>query len=343
MEYIGIDVHKSSSQVCILGENGEISERRIRTTRDELKKSFGKRSAAKVLIEASTESEWVAVCLEGFGHQVIVEDPNFSPMYATRSKKVKTDNRDARTLCEACQLGAYRPAHRPPPERRHQRAELRVREALVFTRSKYISLISALIRREGLRIAPGSADKFLDRLDQVALPETMEDELAPLVVTMQVINEQIAEAERRLSEQVKNDAVATRLMTVPGVGPVTAGTFVAVVDTVERFSTARQVRAYLGLVPREMSSGEIQRRGHITKAGNNRLRSLLVEAAWSLLRSQRAEAQPLKEWANRIAVRRGKRIAAVALARKLAGVLFAIWRDGTSFGDTAPKTQKHAA
>jgi hypothetical protein len=68
-----------------------------------------------------------------------------------------------------------------------------------------------------------------------------------------------------------------------------------------------------------------------------------VEAAWSLLRSQRAEAQPLKEWANRIAVRRGKRIAAVALARKLAGVLFAIWRDGTSFGDTSPKTQKQAA
>jgi transposase len=92
-----------------------------------------------------------------------------------------------------------------------------------------------------------------------------------------------------------------------------------------------------------MSSGETQRRGHITKAGNSRMRSLLVEAAWSLLRSQRAEAQPLKEWAKRIAVRRGKRIAAVALARKLAGVLFAIWRDETSFGDTAPKTQKQAA
>ena len=220
----------------------------------------------------------MAVCLEGFGHEVIVADPNFAPMYATRSKKVKTDKRDARTLSEASKLGAYRPVHRPPPERRHERAELRVREALVFTRSKYISLIGALIRREGFRIAPGSADKFLDRLEQVALPETMEDELAPLIVVMQVINEQIAEAERRLSDRVKNDEVAQRLMTVPGVGPVTAGTFVAVVDTVERFSTARQVRAYLGLVPREMSSGEIQRRGHITKAGNSRMRSLLVEA-----------------------------------------------------------------
>lgn len=220
---------------------------------------------------------------------------------------------------------------------------MRVREALVFTRSKYISLIGALIRREGVRIAPGSADKFLDRLEQAALPDTMKDELAPLIVTMQVINEQIAEAERRLWAQVKNDDVAKRIMSVPGVGPVTAGTFVAVVDTVERFSTARQVRAYLGLVPREMSSGETQRRGHITKAGNSRMRSLLVEAAWSLLRSQRAEAQPLKDWANRIAGRRGKRIAAVALARKLAGVLFAIWRDGTSFGDTAQRPQEQAA
>jgi len=133
------------------------------------------------------------------------------------------------------------------------------------------------------------------------------------------------------------------LMTVPGVGPVTAGTFVAVVDTVERFSTARQVRAYLGLVPREMSSGETQRCGHITKAGNSRMRSLFVEAAWSFLRSQRAEAQPLREWASGIAARRGKRIAAVALARKLAGVLFAIWRDGSSFGHATPKAQQQAA
>ena len=232
MEYIGIDIHKSSSQVCILGENGELTERRIRTTRDELAKLFAGRPAARILVEASTESEWVALCLEAFGHELIVADPNFAQMYATRSKKVKTDKRDARTLCDACKLGAYRPAHRPPPERRHQRAELRVREALIFTRSKYISLIGALVRREGLRIAPGSADKFLDRLDLVALPEAMEDELAPLIVTMQVINEQIAQAERRLSEQVKNDPVATRMMRVPGVGPVMAGTFVAVVDTV---------------------------------------------------------------------------------------------------------------
>ena len=157
MDHIGINVHKSSSQICVLGESGERTERRIRTTRDELKKCFGERPAARILIEASTESEWVAVCLEGFGHEVIVADPNFAPMYATRSKKVKTDKRDARTLSEASKLGAYRPVHRPPPERRHERAELRVREALVFTRSKYISLIGALIRREGFRIAPGSA------------------------------------------------------------------------------------------------------------------------------------------------------------------------------------------
>jgi transposase len=134
MEKIGIDVHKVASQVCIQTEDGTFLERRITTTRDALAKLLGGRARARILLEASTESEWVARCLEALGHEVIVADPNYAPMYATRSRRVKTDKRDARTLAEALKLGAYRPAHRVSAERRHARAELAVREALVRTR-----------------------------------------------------------------------------------------------------------------------------------------------------------------------------------------------------------------
>jgi transposase len=133
-----------------------------------------------------------------------------------------------------------------------------------------------------------------------------------------------------------------RLATAPGIGPVTATAFVATLDEITRFATAHQLEAYLGLVPSERSSGERQRRGRITKAGNTRMRWLLVEAAWRVLRSPRADAAPLRAWAERIALRRGKRIAVVALARRLAGVLYAMWRDGTSY-DPRPASRSAAA
>lgn len=111
MEHIGIDVHKKTSQVCIQTSDGQLVERRLATTREALTKLFADRKRAKVLMEASTDSEWVARWLEELGHEVIVADPNFAPMYSTRSRKVKTDRRDAQALCDACRLGAYRPAH----------------------------------------------------------------------------------------------------------------------------------------------------------------------------------------------------------------------------------------
>jgi transposase len=112
MDHIGIDVHKRDSQIYILAEGGEIIEQRIRTEGERFAAVLGARPRARILIEASTDSEWVARCLEALGHEVIVANPNFAPMYATRSRKVKTDQRDARALAEACLLGAYRPAHR---------------------------------------------------------------------------------------------------------------------------------------------------------------------------------------------------------------------------------------
>ena len=100
MDHIGIDVHKRESQLCIRSEGGELVEARIRTTPERFADVLGNRPRARILLEASTESEWVARCLEGLGHEVIVADPNFAPMYATRTRKIKTDRRDARALAE---------------------------------------------------------------------------------------------------------------------------------------------------------------------------------------------------------------------------------------------------
>jgi transposase len=331
MENIGIDVHKTSSQVCILTADGELIERRIKTTRDSFAQLLGARLPARILIEASTESEWVAQCLEGLGHEIIVADPNFAPMYATRDKRIKTDKRDARTLCEACRLGAYRAAHRTSEKQRRVRAQISVREALVRTRSRYISLIGALCRREGLRLPTGSPEAFITRVEQAELPECLRAEIEPLLQVMRTVNEQIEQADRRLAEIVKTDPVVKRLCTAPGVGPVTAVTLAATLDDARRFSGAKQVRCYLGLVPREHSSGERQQRGKISKAGNKRARALLVEAAWTIMRSKKTKTEALREWAAKVAARRGKRIAAVALARRLAGILYAMWRDETEY------------
>ena len=163
------------------------------------------------------------------------------------------------------------------------------------------------------------------------MPQHVLVQVEPLLIMLKSLNEQINKADERLAEIVKDDEVVKRLTTVPGVGPVAATTYAATLDGAARFQNAKQVRSYLGLVPREHSSGEKQHRGRISKAGNSRARALLVEAAWALLRWKTPKTQALHEWAIRIAARRGRATAVVALARKLAGILFALWRDGTEF------------
>jgi transposase len=288
---------------------------------------LGGRPRARVLLEASTESEWVARHLEALGHEVIVADPNFAPMYATRSRRTKTDRRDARTLMEACRLGAYRPAYRLSDARRHVRAELAVREALVRTRTRYIALAKALVRRDGLRVASSDAHLVAKRIGALDLSPTLEAELLPLFQVLVPINEQIAGADRRIAALERTDPVVALLATAPSIGPITASAVVATVDDVTRFRSAHQFEAFLGLVPGERSSGEKRRVGRITKAGNSRVRYLLVEAGWRILRAKGDDTVALRAWALTIAARRGKRIAVVALARRLAGILYAMWRD----------------
>ena len=157
------------------------------------------------------------------------------------------------------------------------------------------------------------------------------EELAPLVAFLEPLNAAIADADRRLALLARESAPARLLQTMPMIGPVTALGFVSALDDVTRFDGPHQAEAYLGLVPSERSSGEQQHRGRITKRGNTRTRWLLVEAAWRIRRSKHPELASLNTWADRIAGRRGKRIAIVALARRLAGILFAMWRTNTPY------------
>ena len=331
MDIIGLDLHKRESQLCILTEDGEILERRIITSRERFTAVLGHRPPARILLEASTESEWVARHLESLGHAVIVADPNFAPMYATRSRGVKTDRRDARTLMEAARLGAYRAIHRASAAQRHVRAELAVRDALIRTRTRYVNVVRALTRGDGLRLPSGGPEHLEAKLAALPVPALLDAEMAPLRFLLGPLNDEILAADARLAVVVARDPVVTQLCTAPGIGPVTAVAFVATLDVVTRFTSAHQVEAYLGLTPREYSSGERQHRGRISKTGNARMRYLLVEAAWRLLRSKGPAAAPLRAWAEGIAQRRGRSIAAVALARRLAGILYAMWRDGTDY------------
>jgi transposase len=331
MEIIGLALHKRERQLSSKADDGTLTDRRITTSRERFTALFGTRPPARILLEASTESEWVARHRESLGREGIVADPNHAPMYATRSRRTNTDQRAARTLLDAGERGAWRPAYRRSEARRHVRAELAVRDALARTRTRSIALAKALVRRDGLRVPTRASAWVPTRIAELDLSPTLTTELAPRFAVFAPLNAQIAVADARLAAFAKDDPTATRLTTAPGFGPVRASAFVATIDDITRFRTAHEFEAYLGVMPSERSSGETRALGHITNAGNGRLRCLLVEAAWQMLRSKSAETAARRAWTVQIAQRRGKRIAVVALARRLAGILYAMWRDDVAY------------
>ena len=333
MEYSAIDLHLRRSQFRVVREDGSvIREGKIDTSRGDLSRVFGDRPRWRILIESSTESEWVAQHLETLGHEVIVADPNYAPMYGARSRKVKTDGRDTAALTEACRTGIYRRAHRVSAARRAARQELRVRRHLVQMRSRSISLLRALLRQDGERLPRGSAEAVEARLARLALPAGLATILAPLRTWLKAVNTLLTTADREVQVRATADPVAARLMTAPGVGPVVALTFAAVLDDPGRFDgDAARASAFLGLVPSEDSSAERRHKGHITKTGPSELRALLVQASWVIWRGRSAAGAALRGWAHALAARRGRRIAIVALARRLSRILFALWRDGLNF------------
>ena len=353
MRHGAVDVHKKSSRMCLEVAGGGYEEFDVATERGALTEALGKRPRCKLLIESSTESEWVARLLEELGHEAVVGDPNFQLMYASRSKRIKTDRRDARALCDACRLGNYRAAHRTSGPWREVRQELSVRDALVRSRTRMINVVRSLLRQEGVRLPSGSAEDFASRFRKTMAAEVkaaatvgsttvattpgampaakamaeLSQRVHPLARTIGLLGGRIRRSDQKMSQLAAGQERVRRLMTAPCVGQVTALGFAAVLEPAERFGSGEQVGCYLGLVPGEDSSSERRRLGRITKTGNKRVRWLLVETGWRVLRSTEAAAQPLRRWGEKIAKRSGRAKAAVALARKMSVQLWAMDRD----------------
>jgi transposase len=208
---------------------------------------------------------------------------------------------------------------------------LNVRQEVVAARTRAISLTRSVTRGVGLRIRGGRTESFLTRLAALEMPSAMKMTLSPVCSLIEVLDKELATADAQFEELVGGDATVKRLTTLPGIGPITASAFVAAIDVVSRFDRASQVTSYLGLVPQEYSSGEKQRRGCVMRRAHPYVQSLLVQAAWRIRRSSDPRTAAFRMWADAIARRRGTKVAMVALARRLARTLFAMWRDESNF------------
>ncbi len=341
MEHVAIDLGRPNSVMCQLNSEGKKSFRTFALNRPNLDRYFGGRPQWRVLIESSTESEWVAQHLEGLGHEVVVADPNYAAMYGERNRRVKTDRRDADVMFEANRLGIYRKAHRRSQKQRDVTSLLRVRDSLVRTRTRWINLTRALLRRQGLRVRSGHAESFVDRVEDLGLSGELRAEVRPKLELFGPLNGQLAALDKQIVKLKECDEGVRRLQTAPAIGAVTSAAFQALIDDVGRFPRAHALESYVGLVPSEWSSSERRLQGRITKAGDTRVRWLLVEAGWTIMRSRRLDCQPLRSWAEGVAARRGRKVAAVALARRLAGILYAMLRDGTDYDPTRLQRGSH--
>jgi transposase len=244
----------------------------------------------------------------------------------------KNDAIDAETIALAIESGRVAEAHVLSPARRALRAQLSIRGTLVQTRSQYVTTIRGLARAAGVLLPKSATGGFVEKVAGAAMSEELRALVSPLIRMLEALDAEIAQVEAKLAAMGEQDPSIALCATAPGVGLIVAATYVSVIDDAKRFRNAHTVAAYLGLVPGEATTGGPNKRrlGGITKQGNTYARALLVQSAWAILR-MRSGTDPLKRWGDHIAQTRGKKIAVVALARKLSGVLWAMLRDGTLY------------
>ncbi len=327
MRSVALDLGRKIT-FCEVEDEKVVRRATVRSFGD-LERLLGPRTApARVAIEACREVWHVERRLREWGHEPLVVDTTRVKQLGVGQHKRKTDRIDAEVLARAVETGGVPLAHVLSPHRQALRMQLSVRRGLVETRANHVVMVRGLARAHGVSLPSCAVEDFVRDVDASVLGEELRMLVTPLLEVIRVLDPRIAEMDRKLEKLSATEPVVLKLCTVPGVGLIVAAAFVSVVDDAKRFRRAHQVEAYLGLVPSERTS--VQRRlGSITKQGNGYLRALLVQAAWCILRSRGQD--PLALWAKAIAQRRGKRIAVVALARRLVGVLWAMWRDATVY------------
>jgi transposase len=333
--YAGLDVSLEETSVCVIDAEGlVVAEAKVASEPEAMAAylaSWGG-ALARVGHEAGGLSPWLHAGLEALGVPVVCIETRRMKAYA-KASAVKTDRRDAKLIALAVRAGLYRAVHVKSEAAHKLRLALGARQAVLRQARQLQGKIRGDLKVFGIKLgrvgSGGFAGRVKERLEGDAELWAL---IAPLLELRAALLAKVRLYDRELRLLAHNDAVCRQFMTVPGVGVQTALAYRAGIDRPERFRRSRAVPPALGLTPRLDQSGETERRGAITKAGDKLLRSLLFEAANALLtRTRRASA--LKRWGLAVAKRRGMNRARVAVARKLAIILHRMWCDGTTFRD----------
>lgn len=330
MQHVAIDLGGKESQLCVRASDGQILLEQKVATRT-LGIFFKRQPHSRIVLETCAEAFHIADLALSSAHEVRVVPATLVRSLGVGSRGIKTDRRDAQVLSEvSCRIDLPS-VHVPSDVARQRRTLCGMRAALVDSRTALTNTVRGWSRTQLFKVPPTTTAHFPKRMRDaaLALPEGLPEAVDRLLKALDSLNEQIARADQELLELAEGDPICKRLMSVPGVGPVTSMRFVAAIDDVSRFATAHAVESYLGLTPGENSSSDRKQRTGITKAGPAAVRGALVQAAWNVRRTRPKD--PIVVWAAGIEQRRGKFVATVAVARKLAGILFAIWRDGSVY------------
>lgn len=324
---VALDLGKKELSYCEV-RDGKVVVRRTARSLSELEDLVGPESPpATVAIEACREAWHVHDVLRGNGHRVLLVDTTRVKRLGIGHHGRKRDNIDAERLAHAVEQGQIPLAHVLSPHRRQLRELLNTRRALVESRATFITMARGVVRSRGEKLAGCDTEDFRRKLARSSLSEAVRAAIAPMTAAIETLDVQLSQVETQLEELAAKESLIALLTTAPGVDLIVASVFISVLDDAKRFPDAHKLESYLGLVPREDTTGgrDKQKLGSITKCGNPYARAVLVQAAWCILRGRGAD--PLRAWVHNVERRRGKRIAVVALARRLAGVLWAMCRD----------------
>lgn len=336
MFYCGLDIAGLSSYLFVTDAQGnKVTAGPVATTRAALEARFQPyvRAGLAIAIEAGNQTAWIYEVLLALGAQVTVVNPNKVKLIAQSRRK--TDKVDAKILCELLRLeGLPEPVHMPGKETRALRGLLVARRQLLAARTKLCNVVRGLLRQEGLRL-PSHALMSLVGWQRLLQQGFQQEHLAVIVAayfeTFQKLTQSIQTLERALAEREKQDARVARLQTMPKVGRIAALTLLAAVDDVNRFSSSRKLVGYSGLAPTVRSSGERTEYGAISREGRKELRVVWVQIAHLVAMDGGKETTPLRRWFRRVASRRGKKTAIVALARRLLQIAYQLLRCGRDF------------
>jgi len=324
MVHVGVDLDKHNSQIAVLTDDGEIVQQRLANEATLLEKFFAQLPRqTPVAIEASGTWWWLVDLLEQLGHRPVLSNPKQTKAIA--AARLKNDRVDAERLALLLRGDLLPTVWIPPTALREARELVRHRIQLVWLRGVIRNRLQAMLARRNLQ--PTSGKSWLTQrgqreLQQLPLPEApsrIREDCAALLPTLDA---QIRRLDVDLVTRWGQDPRVQRLMTIPGIGPFIAIVLVLELGDIQRFASAKRVASYVGLTPRVRGSAGRVRAGHITKEGNRLLRWVLVLAATQAVR----RPGPLRAWFHAVKKRRGKKVARVALARRLAEIVFHVWQ-----------------